>query len=311
MNSKTLANGPAWSIGAVQRDIGLSKETLRVWERRYSFPTPQRDATGERTYAPDQVEKLRLLKRLVDIGLRPGRLVAQPPETLRALLEEHGLAASRAPAPAQTLHGYIDDLRAHDVDGLRRQLRLARERLGLARFVTDVVAPLNTQVGDAWMRGQLQVYEEHLYTEAIQVVLRDAIGGLPAGRATDRPCVLLTTFPAEAHGLGLLMAEALLALDGARCLSLGVATPIWDIALAAQAHACDVVALSFSGYLGPAQVVEGLTELRAKLPDGTELWAGGAAPVLHRRPVDGVRAIGGLDAIPAELLRWRQRAARP
>ena len=32
------------SIAAVERDTGLSKDTLRVWERRYGFPSPGRDA---------------------------------------------------------------------------------------------------------------------------------------------------------------------------------------------------------------------------------------------------------------------------
>ena len=38
-------------IAAVERDTGLSKDTLRIWERRYGFPSPQRDALGERGVA--------------------------------------------------------------------------------------------------------------------------------------------------------------------------------------------------------------------------------------------------------------------
>ena len=49
------------SISAVERDTGLSKDTLRVWERRYGFPTPERDAIGERAYSLEQVEKLRIV----------------------------------------------------------------------------------------------------------------------------------------------------------------------------------------------------------------------------------------------------------
>ena len=56
----------AMSIADVERDTGLSKDTLRVWERRYGFPRPRRDALGERTYAPAQVEKLRVIKRMID-----------------------------------------------------------------------------------------------------------------------------------------------------------------------------------------------------------------------------------------------------
>jgi MerR family transcriptional regulator, light-induced transcriptional regulator len=309
MNNRALtADGSALAISAVERSTGLSKETLRVWERRYKFPAPQRAAGGERAYPAEQVEKLRLLKRLVDLGLRPGRIVGMSIEALQRQLDERVAAEPRV--QAQSVHGFLDTLKAHDVDGLRGQLRDSRERLGAGPFVADVVAPLNTLVGESWMRGQLHVFEEHLYTESVQIVLREALSALPPGGPSGRPRVLLSTFPAEPHGLGLLMAEVLLGLEGARCVSLGVGTPLWDIVLAAQAQAVDVVALSFSGCMNPNQVVAGLTELRAKLPEALELWAGGAAPTLHRRPVPGVRSIADLEQIAGELLRWRQAARR-
>ena len=65
---------PTVSIAAVERDTGLSKDTLRVWERRYGFPQPERDAYGERVYPSEQVDKLRLVKRLMDQGHRPGKI---------------------------------------------------------------------------------------------------------------------------------------------------------------------------------------------------------------------------------------------
>jgi methanogenic corrinoid protein MtbC1 len=117
--------------------------------------------------------------------------------------------------------------------------------------------------------------------------------------------VLLTTLPGEPHGLGLLLAEVLFALDGARVLSLGVQTPVWDISLAAAAYRCDIVALGFTGCMNPNQVVDGLTELRSKLPLAVELWVGGSAPVLHRRPVAGVMAFTSLQDIHAQIERWR------
>jgi DNA-binding transcriptional MerR regulator len=39
-----------FSIAAVERDTGIGKDTLRVWERRYGFPQPGRDSFGERSY---------------------------------------------------------------------------------------------------------------------------------------------------------------------------------------------------------------------------------------------------------------------
>lgn len=219
-----------------------------------------------------------------------------------------GIAATAPGAP--TVEGYVEILRSHDIERLRHQLGCARERLGLARFVVEVVAPLNTQVGDAWMRGQLQVFQEHLYTETMQVMLRESIACLAPHRE-GRPRVLLTTFAQEPHGLGLLMAEALMSLEGARCVSLGTGTPTWDIVLAAQALHADVVALSFSGCMNPNQIVDSLVELRTKLPASIELWAGGAAPALHRRPVAGVRPIARIEQSCDELAAWQSRAGAP
>lgn len=295
------------SIAAVERDTGLSKDTLRVWERRYGFPTPQRDGFGERVYTFEQVEKLRIIRRLMDAGHRPGRIVAQSTEALQQLSDSSASAPQRGAevVAAPDLRQYVDLVRAHDVEGLRRQLSQAQLRLGLARFVTEVIAPLNTLVGDSWMRGHLEIFEEHLYTEALTVVLRNAIATVPAPGPAARPSVLLTTFPNEPHGLGLLMAEALFLLDGCRCISLGTQTPIWDIVLAANSQRADVVALAFTAVLSPAIVTEGLAELRGKLPRTVEIWAGGAAPVLHRRPTPGVMALASLAQIATETRRWR------
>jgi len=309
VNDRSLSRPVLLSIAAVERDTGLSKDTLRVWERRYGFPRPQRDGFGERAYPLEQVEKLRVVKRLMDAGHRPGRIVEQPIERLLELGETRGAVplALRGAAlvPAPDLRAYIDLVRAHDVDALRCRLVQAQLRLGLERFIAELVAPLNALVGDSWMRGHLEIFEEHLYTESLNGVLRSAIAALPPPEAGARPRVLLTTFPNETHGLGLLMAEALLRLDGCRCVSLGTQTPVWDIVLAATAQRSDVVALGFSSVLTPSVVTEGLAELRGKLPRSVEIWAGGTAPVLSRRPTPGVTALPTLAQIADETRRWR------
>lgn len=301
-----------FSIAAVERDTGLSKDTLRVWERRYGFPKPARDAQGERAYPLDQIDKLRLVKRLLDAGHRPGRIVGLPLVTLQALTEstvDQAQAANGAAARAAPDFGALIELvRACDPDALAAELMRLSLRHGLASFLVDVVAPLTLAVGDAWIRGQLETFEERLFGETVQVVLRRLISALPAAAPGRRPRVLLSTFPGEPHGLGLLMAQSMFALDGCRCLSLGVQTPIWDIALAARAQGSDIVALSFTGSLNPNQIVDGLAELRAKLPPDVELWAGGSAPALRRRQVDGVRTLAGIDELAPQLARWRAAA---
>jgi methanogenic corrinoid protein MtbC1 len=289
------------SIADVERDTGLSKDTLRVWERRYGFPTPRRDALGERLYPAAQVERLRVIKRLLDAGHRPGRVVALPLDQLRALGAGEGTAAAVAarresPSDFDELMGV---LRRHDAGALTRELALLQARLGLRSFVVQVAAPLSALVGEAWMRGELRVFEEHLFTECLQTVLHAALSTLPAGQGTPR--VMLATLPGEPHGLGLLMAQAALAVEGCACLSLGVQVPLDDIVDAAAAWKADIVALSVTGSVKRNQVLSSLEQLRRRLPKPVALWVGGAAPALRGKALEGVLRVASLEAIGEAL----------
>ena len=294
--NKTLMN-----IAAVERETGLGKDTLRVWERRYGFPRPERDQHGERAYPLDQVEKLRLIKRLMGQGWRPGRLLAKPDEELASL------AAPAEAAPDEVAGGslhltVVDLIRQHDIPALGNALRQALHRQGLQQFVLETVSALNRAIGEAWMRGEIQVFEEHLYTEQMQALLRQAIGALPPG--SGRPRILLTTVPEEQHILGILMSEALLTLEGAGCVSLGTQTPLADIGLAARAQQADIVALSFSSAFPTRQVAPLLKQLRGMLAANIEVWAGGAGIERVAAP-EGVRIMGSLDAALEGLAQWR------
>jgi len=307
---------PLLSIAAVERETGLGKDTLRVWERRYGFPLPQRDAGGIRGYPRTMVDRLALIRRALLAGQRPGRLLTLPAAELDAVLV--GLASAHPPsrgvrAPDGTnvfdLAAGLLALRTGGAQGLRHWLTLGLGRQGLASFVVDGVAPLTIALGEAWLDGRVAVHEEHLYSEALQAVLRSALLPFQAGLEARPPRLLLTTVPGEAHGLGLLMAEALLTLQACHCLSLGTQTPVADIAAAAAVHRVDVVALSFAESLTAAQALPALTELRARLPAAVQIWAGGRSAALHGLSLAGIRVMARLEEIDDAVAQWRGTAA--
>ena len=298
------------SISEVERDVGVAKETLRVWERRYGFPQPQRDPNGERVYPPDQVHKLTLVKRLIDQGYRPGKIMTLE---VSALSELGG-----KPATGPAARG-IDDpeiatclalLRAHKMTELRQRLSQSMLTMGMKRCVIELIAPLTTAVGVAWSQGQMAVFEEHLYADMLQTVLRSAIVAATGQRTGEQqPRVLLTTVPQERHNLGLLMAEALMALEGAHCISLGVQTPLSDIVDAVRAQGADIVALSFSGVTSPRAAVDNINELRTRLGDEAEVWAGGMGVAMARRHLQPGTVLDLLAIGPA-IARWRTQHAQ-
>ncbi|MEO7495376.1 MAG: MerR family transcriptional regulator [Massilia sp.] len=306
----TTASPPAVfsTISEVERDVGVAKETLRVWERRYGFPQPARDGNGERIYPPEQVLRLVQIKRLLDQGYRPGKVVALGLEALSALGAKAGGATPARGADDPQLAACIGLLQQHRMAELRQQLHQAMLAMGLRRWVTELVAPLTTVVGDAWAAGQLAVFEEHLYSDMLQGVMRQAIGAATqqADHALASPRVLLTTVPQERHGLGLLMAEALLSLEGAHCISLGVQTPLQEIVAAARAQRIDIVALSFSGVSSSRATLDNLTDLRGRLDAQVDLWAGGTGAMLVRRHL-GNDVVLDLGDIADAVARWRAR----
>jgi len=81
----TADNG--YGIGTVARLTGLTDHTIRVWERRYGAVDPERSSAGRRRYSPANVERLGLLKRLVDLGESIGTIADLPDDLLKERLE--------------------------------------------------------------------------------------------------------------------------------------------------------------------------------------------------------------------------------
>lgn len=347
MTSSSLSAATRHTIADVERDTGLSKDTLRVWERRYGFPTPERDALGERQYDDTQLTRLRHIRRLLDAGHRPGGVVALPLERLLELTTQapseqihnavqtpphpaDALPAACPAPPARARRGATADaartvpvehwmqlLRQHQAHDLRRAMNQYLLAHGLAALIRDGVTAMNVRVGQSWLDGQLAVFEEHLYTEVVQALLRHAMAQVAANQPRQPPRVLLTTVPGEPHALGLLMAESFMVLAGCDTVALGVQTPLPDIVAAASAYRVDVVALSFTAVQNPRDVLAALAQLRERLPASVEIWAGGQCPALYRQP-RGARAaqapafwpMGQLDDITTGVARWRAGAAQ-
>jgi len=283
------------NISDVARLAGIPKDLLRMWERRYGYPAPARNSNGDRVYSDEHIDKLTLIRQLLNQGMRPGKLMALSVTDLESLLEKPKpevdtdvLMTLLKSAPAAALQ-----------DWLEKQLRVQ----GLRAFIHQVLAPAIRSVGEDWARGELEIHQEHLFTETVKNLLRQALKEHHA--EAGRPRVLLTTVPGEQHSLGLLMVEALLRLGGAEAVSFGTEMPSRDVMEAARSHGVDIIGLSFSGSFKTDDAIVMLSGLRQMIDPRIRIWAGGAALESASLIPEGVECLDGLPGVERALASWR------
>lgn len=81
-------NNPEHPIAVVAQRTGLSRDVLRVWERRYDAVSPSRSAGGQRLYSDANIERFRLLSAATEHGRSIGQVAALSNERLAALIDE-------------------------------------------------------------------------------------------------------------------------------------------------------------------------------------------------------------------------------
>jgi MerR family transcriptional regulator, light-induced transcriptional regulator len=290
------------SISAVERDTGLSKDVLRVWERRYGFPTPDRDPSGERLYPIAQVERLRLIKRLTDAGHRPGRLLVLDAGTLSDL---SGRAARDAGQVEDTLQDQIfQHLRQpHPAQMLRAELTRLMFKQGLRAFVTDSATRLNRQVADAVVQGGLSFFQQRVYRETLESLLRSCIDG--ATSTSSRPNVLLTSLAGESDAIGLLMIRALLVPEDVPVISLGTEVCVAEIAAAAALYKVDAIVLPFASGHSTKNAFNALQALHNELKPNIAIWVTGELARRVRLAMDGVALAPALTDVLSLVRQWR------
>lgn len=286
-------NSDDFSIGMVERDTGIGRDTLRVWERRYGFPEPLRNTKGERIYSEKQVRRLQRIRRLLDQGMRPGKLLAMNEQDLDKL--EADLYAEQASPLDDSVAQLLEAVHQANIHRTERLLQQQYEHQGLRDFILQTVAPLLRATGEAWAQGQLQIFQEHILSEQLRRFLKTQI----AQQVTSKPArIILATLPGETHTLGLLMVEALLASQGVSAINLGDEVPMDQIKNAVEQFEADTLGITFSAAYPYKHIRPHLNELRSLLPADVTIWAGGEGVYRLRKLPAGVVKFKNLAMIP-------------
>jgi DNA-binding transcriptional MerR regulator/methylmalonyl-CoA mutase cobalamin-binding subunit len=292
-----IENIAFFPIGVVERDTGIGRDTLRVWERRYGFPRPVRNAKGERSYPEDQLRRLQRTRRLLDRGMRPGKLLPLSEDELDEL--EASLLPEGSEQLNQTVEAVLDAIRSADAGQVEVLLRRHYEKRGMREFVLETIIPLLQAVGDLWISGRLQIFQEHFLSEQLIRFLNTEIANMQ--KSAGKPLVLLATLPGEEHTLGLLMLAALLSSSGVSIINLGGEVPMDQIGSAVKQFQADAVGITFSGAYPYQNIRPHLYELRELIADDVAIWTGGEGVRRLRKLPTGITKFTSLEKLPLSV----------
>jgi DNA-binding transcriptional MerR regulator/methylmalonyl-CoA mutase cobalamin-binding subunit len=288
-----------YPIRVVARLTGIPIDTLRAWERRYGAVEPARDDRG-RLYDDVDLQKLKLLRRLVERGHAIGRIANLGEPELGRLLEAALEPVDRdGKADAIDLRGLLEPLDGYDIAAVDRKLGKLSAVLSSREMVVEVVLPLMREVGKGWLEGRFSVAQEHMVSASLRNLLgslvriqapRDGLAGL-----------VFATPPGERHELGITAAAMLAAAGGLGVIYLGSDLPTGDVVEAVRRTGARAVVLALTRLELGAPSVEAVRAVALGVPSGVEVYVGGAAAEARADEVGraGATLLRNFDALEA------------
>jgi MerR family transcriptional regulator, light-induced transcriptional regulator len=247
-------------IHRVAKLTGLSKDVIRVWERRYGLVKPSRSANRYREYSDEELALLRFVKAQMEQGATIGSLAAEGRESLVARMQATTPLSAEEQKPhdrlLDDLIGLLDPL---DKAGFERKLNGAVAVIPFDEAVQRILFPLQRRIGDLWHEGQLNVAVEHYVTKLVQQKLFSVMNQLPVNEFGPR--ILIACPEGESHEIGAQTVAYIAATRGCQVYYLGPDLPSSDLVAFCEQIKPDLVLLSLTEAKPEAATLQKLKEL--------------------------------------------------
>ena len=247
-------------IHRVANLTGLSKDVIRVWERRYGLVKPSRSSNRYREYSDEEVALLRFVKNQMEQGATIGSLATEGHASLVARMR---IATPVSPEDQKPHDRLLDDLVGSldplDKAGFERRLNGAVAVIPFEEAVQRILLPLQRRIGELWHEGRLSIAIEHYVTKIIQQKLFSVMNQLPVNEFGPR--ILIACLEGETHEIGAQAVAYIAATKGCHVYYLGPNLPFSDLLTFCEKITPDLVLLSLTEVRSESAALQQIQEL--------------------------------------------------
>jgi MerR family transcriptional regulator, light-induced transcriptional regulator len=299
-------------IHRVAKLTGLSKDVVRVWERRYGLVKPLRSANRYREYTDEDVALLRFLKEELDRGQMIGTLAIEGRDSLLERMRMSSIPKRAELLPHNSLlEELISRLDPLDKSWFEQQLNAAVAIIPFEEAVQRILLPLQRRIGELWHEGRLSIAVEHYVTKVIQQKLFAVMSQLPVNEFGPR--VLIACPEGEFHEIGAQAVAYIAATRGCHVYYLGSNLPISELLTFCERVHPDMVLLSLTEEKSDGEAHQLLRELKVlSMRWSVGVGGQGARAIEHLLQGSGIELLDDLAVLNsrlASLLSTRLRAA--
>jgi DNA-binding transcriptional MerR regulator len=284
-----ISQTPIYNLMVVLKETGLKADVLRVWERRYELPRPQRTAGGHRLYSEYDIAIVKWLKERQAEGLSISRAVKLWKDLVAAGQDPlEGVSFSRTSAPIPAIRANIELLRqnwlesclAFDTLQAEEALNQAFALYPVEKVCDGILRQGLNFIGELWYLGKVSSQQEH-FTSALAIRRIETL--ITAAPQPTRSQTVLVGCPlGETHTFPALLLSLFLQRMGLKIVYLGADIPIEQMDDAIVSIRPDLVVLAAQQLVTAASLAS--MALRAR---GVPLAYGGLifnyVPALRKR----------------------------
>ena len=253
MSEITKDSLPLFNLNLVLNETGLKPDVLRVWERRYDLPKPQRSTGGQRLYSRQDIETIKWLRARQAQGMSIRRatdlwkeLVASGHDPLQGYSSTEEVPAVQP--PHENVQVYVlrkkwleaclafNRCQADDI------LNEAFALYPVEHICVEILQAGLHEIGERWYRRTATVQQEHFISAQVMRRIEALINATPD--PTRRQTIMVGCAPGELHTYPSLFLSLMLRRKGYKVIDLGADIPLEQMQQTIVAIQPDLVIMS-------------------------------------------------------------------